>query len=73
MSELKPCPFCGEGKPELQDSGDPSTTAYDHSFCSIVCSTYEGGCGAVGGWKPTAQEAIEAWNKRADPPKEDKG
>jgi hypothetical protein len=30
----------------------------------VVCSWNEGGCGSNGMWKPTEQEASDAWNRR---------
>ncbi len=48
-NELKPCPFCG-GKALCTN---PTTWM---AWCTK--------CGAVGPWKLTYQEAIEAWNGR---------
>lgn len=47
---LKPCPFCGEQQPPHDD------TSWVHCL----------GCGAESGWRPTGDEAIAAWNARAD-------
>ena len=49
-SELKPCPFCGEDMPPHDD------TSWVRCF----------GCGVETGWQPTPEEAIAAWNRRAD-------
>lgn len=48
--ELKPCPFCGEKMPPHDD------TSWVRCY----------GCGAETGWRPTGDEAITAWNTRAD-------
>lgn len=83
MEQLKACPFCGNtvaptvmGASEL--SGCDCYT--DSTYCVVVCSMNEtspvpldywhNGCGASGGYRPTADEAIAAWNRRA-PSKED--
>lgn len=54
MSELKPCPFCGDLDPYV--SGD------DWNGWYVVCS----GCGADGSTESTKAEAIDAWNTRAE-------
>lgn len=51
MSDLKPCPFCGEEQPP-------------HDGTSWVRCL---GCGAESGWRATGAEAIEAWNTRIAP------
>lgn len=59
--KLKPCPFCGG-----------EATLYVGNFdvvrcvtpCKIVCL-----CGVSTGVCRTKEEAIEAWNRRADRPK----
>lgn len=33
-------------------------------FKTVVCTFDKGGCGASGGWYPTREKAIAAWNKR---------
>lgn len=52
MSELKPCPFCGE-KSRID--------MYKH-FYRVLCTN----CPALTEWLYSEQEAIEAWNTRAD-------
>ena len=54
MSKLKPCPFCGK-EVQTWDIGK------DFAICCNYC---EGGGGAKSGYRPTAKEAIEAWNTR---------
>lgn len=67
MSELKPCPFCGERchiwKVETPRLYRPSR---NHQYC-VVCN----GCDLLfgfdedyGGVFDTEQEAVEAWNRR---------
>ena len=48
MTDLKPCPFCGEEQPPHDDTS------------WVRCL----GCGAETGWRPTGAEAIAAWNTR---------
>ena len=58
MAELKPCPFCG-GKPfvsaRLPYFGETPTVA-------VVC----GDCNAASKHKIKEEEAIKAWNRRAE-------
>jgi Lar family restriction alleviation protein len=59
---LLPCPFCGakEGDksfPALFDSDESGPSFRWHVYC------WE--CGGQGDSKPTAEEAIAAWNRRA--------
>ena len=74
MDKLEPCPFCGGTKIwigtiaecETQDKKHP-----DYEFNSqhyvVVCDYLEGGCGAsTGGSARTEEEAIKAWNRRAN-------
>ena len=73
-NELKPCPFCGGDKlfvgtiaeVEMQDEDHPD---FDNNsrYYTVVCDYTEGGCGAsCGGSNETEEEAIEAWNRRAN-------
>lgn len=38
----------------------------DSQYHAIVCKWNSGGCGASSGYYPTAEEAIEAWNRRIE-------
>ena len=71
--QLKPCPFCGGTKLfvgtlaeiEMQDE-DHEDYAFNKQYYAVVCDYNEGGCGAsTGGANRSADEAIEAWNRRA--------
>ena len=54
MSELKPCPFCGEG-------ANLGVTEEFRDDCFVVrCYT----CGACGGTSNHKARAIDAWNHR---------
>lgn len=71
-SELKPCPFCKSQKaPELSSCIDVEACVdfeaceSDGVFC-ICCDINKGGCGASSGFRFTKEEAIEAWNTRAE-------
>lgn len=77
LPALLPCPFCGlthtllpVTAQQIEEEGedDPPPWMHSESWC-VVCDARRpegpGGCGATGGFYPTAQEAIEAWNRRA--------
>ncbi len=80
MAELKPCPFCGKKVAVMTNAHDLeecSNFENDNCHCSefesnpceyntVVCDVNKGGCGASSGYYPTIEEAIEAWNRRAD-------
>lgn len=64
MKELKPCPFCGKTEHleviKLEDSMHPK-------HYKVTCAITSGGCGGIGGYRFSKQEAIEAWNARYEP------
>ena len=67
MSELKPCPFCGNKKISVVvDNAEYSLGLVDESETSfkVMCSSTSCGCGASSGWHNTREEAINAWNTR---------
>ena len=55
MAELKPCPFCGDNEATLWKQY-PADRPW-HILC---------GCGGRVGYFVTKEEAIEAWNRRAE-------
>ena len=55
-SELKPCPFCGE-EPKVIEDISVSWVVCDNSDCVVYARTL---------LKKTREEAIEAWNTRAE-------
>ena len=61
MSELKPCPFCG-GEAELVEH---EVVGYQTDFY-VECVTSECIMCMGGLCYPTENEAIEAWNRRAE-------
>lgn len=78
--QFAPCPFCGKsdtltiGKAsdafaEPDECGDPLPYMHTESY-SVICDASKpdgpGGCGASGGYKLTEDEAIAAWNRRAE-------
>ena len=73
LQESLPCPFCGKQHTLQLISGqelmgeDQEFWQHSESF-GVVCDASQpegkGGCGAMGGFKPTEEEAIEAWNTR---------
>lgn len=69
MMELKPCPFCGNknlivntiDKVPLNDEPDE----WEKTHYTVNCPYNDGGCGTTIAWVyDTAEEAVEAWNRR---------
>lgn len=60
MTELKPCPFCGE-EPEIVSYISYHKTVYkvrcNNRDCPIIAATLD---------YISIEDAIEAWNRRAD-------
>lgn len=70
MTELKECPFCRKTETlaivdciELEEC-DQFEHCDKDTYKTVVCRYDEGGCGASSGYRPTEQEAIDAWNTR---------
>ena len=57
MDELKPCPFCGSDRIEIDDLGYQETPCW-----FVACNN----CGAEISGFLYLSRAIEAWNRRAD-------
>lgn len=57
------CPICGETK-----FANPCNEFHSGFIGSVVCSKPHGGCGCVGPVRRSPEEAIVAWNRRADAP-----
>lgn len=79
-AKLKPCPFCGAKATIITNAHELKECAnfdYDNcpcneyeggscSYYTIVCSVNNDGCGASSGYYPTIEQAINAWNRRAE-------
>ena len=59
--ELKPCPFCGSSNVTLEVEYG-SDCGYGFGGHTVICNN----CGVQTIYYETKEEAIEAWNKRAD-------
>lgn len=55
--ELKPCPFCGNGRITLHGSD---------KFYYAICHRDEGGCEAIGPSGVTNEAAANKWNRHAE-------
>lgn len=64
--ELKPCPFCGRVDSVTRQKFDTLICLY-----SVFCDRDKGGCGAYGPYECIEEDAIEAWNRRANENTED--
>ena len=62
MSELKPCPFCGNNEPTIRIFRGKNGWRDRYA---VICRYDEGGCGAESGLYHYEIEAVEAWNRRA--------
>ena len=82
MVKLKPCPFCkNDIAPRVLDSNqvngmytDDAGWRHNPYFQVVCCVNLSGpiknwkcGCGGSGGFMPTKEAAILAWNRRAEP------
>lgn len=75
---LARCPFCGHAKAPMLTSAeelhreDDDDSPWPHSDSwAVICDASRpdgrGGCGAMGGFFPTEQQAAEKWNARRTP------
>lgn len=66
MAELKPCPFCGGEASEviniLEADPEMALAGVTEDNWKVLCLK----CLGCGGIRRTAEEAIEAWNRRAE-------
>lgn len=69
MKNIKKCPFCGNdvaiGVSCKQINCVECCEDCDTITYAIVCDFENGGCGAMGGFRDTCDDAITAWNSRA--------
>lgn len=67
MTDLKPCPFCGRNHGLLVTSIHRLDDVKIEQW-SVYCDASGGkcGCGASCGYHASKEEAIEAWNRRAN-------
>lgn len=71
MTELKPCPFCGNRFVKIMTLAEcecrDTPTDYEKTHYGVVCDYQIDGCGAATGWQYNSEtEAAEAWNRRAE-------
>ena len=67
--KLKPCPFCGRSDTLSINEVSQRLDDTDIKQYTVICNTSgdNAGCGASCGYRHFAkQDAIEAWNKRAE-------
>lgn len=72
---LKPCPFCGKIVAIAGTVAELEGFIGDIYHCcfTVVCDFTKGGCGAaIGRQYKSEEEAVEAWNRRANDQKEKK-
>jgi hypothetical protein len=77
LHPLKCCPFCGKWQTlklttaqELAVEGEDEPEPWIHSDSwAVICDASRpkgpGGCGASGGFFPSDDQAVAAWNRRA--------
>lgn len=63
-AELEPCPFCGKTEPVEVKHRETEVFAFENY--DVVCDSLNGGCGASSGYRRTEEDAIAAWNTRAE-------
>ena len=73
MEKLKECPFCGKKVAKYTTAAELEMCVKD-VYCyeadctmkAVVCGVQDGGCGASTGFFTSEEEAVTAWNRRAD-------
>ena len=65
MAEVKPCPFCGRKPSKVREHKYPSISTV---FYTVECKNAGSKCGVrpTTNLRRTREEAIEAWNRRAE-------
>lgn len=67
MTELKPCPFCGADAELLDVRKFLVVSKFSYIFTySVKCSNKECGVKPYTKYSSTEEEAIRAWNRRAE-------
>lgn len=66
-AKIAVCPFCGQAVARVVTFSELTYNEIDddNSYC-VCCSYPDGGCGACGGFRGSAEEAIKVWNQRAN-------
>ena len=63
--QVSECPFCGKIDPvNVLFQSEIEGVEACPAFMAVVCDRREGGCGGVGPYKLTSEEAEIAWNTR---------
>lgn len=68
MTTLLQCPFCGSLTAPRIETSDGLQFHIEYQFYTVICDATpkHSGCGATCGFQETEEEAVEAWNKRAE-------
>lgn len=63
VSAVRACPFCGNTEVKVRRIPRDGVNLFRDRY-AVQCPYYNGGCGAEGGWRRTADEAVVSWNTR---------
>lgn len=64
---VKPCPFCGSvTAPDIVSSKEMGMAYGSSTEFAMCCDFTADGCGAMGGYRGTVDEAKANWNKREE-------